>query len=207
MKEEGFTLVEMVVVLAVVAILAAILVPTIAKNIQDANIARAQNETKVIAAAIASFYKDLGRWPTADGFTPDLRDVHWLIAGFNGDQTSQVNNWNKYWGLDETDFMEFQLIQNDPGRVGGDYPYGDRGPYDYPTTGRWRWRGPYIAEIPADPFGIHYSCNVRYFWDMHNGQPGAVYVLSAGPNKLWDTPFGQPLPGTIGGDDIGTPIR
>ncbi len=197
MKQKGFTLIEMVVVLAVVAILAAILVPTIAKNIQDANIARAQNETQVIAAAIASFYKDLGRWPTSDG-TSGNPDVHWLIYSEGSDtDAGATSQWN-YAHTDSSDRMENHLVTNQPGVDG------TPGASTYPTTGRWRWRGPYLAEISADPFGIHYSCNVRY---LYNTITNAVYVLSAGPDKEWDTTFGQALPGTIADDDIGTPVK
>ncbi len=198
MKQKGFTLIEMVVVLAVVAILAAILVPTIAKNIQDANITRAQNETQVIAAAIASFYKDLGRWPTSDG-SDGNPDTHYLLYGANGsdDSTGDASQWNQAHS-GSSDTMEHHLVTNQPGSDG------TPGANAYPTTGRWRWRGPYIAEIPADPFGIHYSCNVRY---LYNTITNAVYVLSAGPDKTWDTNFTQALPGTIADDDIGTPVK
>ncbi|MGQ9617996.1 MAG: type II secretion system protein [Candidatus Aminicenantia bacterium] len=197
MKQKGFTLIEMVVVLAVVAILAAILVPTIAKNIQDANISRAQNETQVIAASIASFYKDLGRWPTTDG-TANLPDVHYLLYSQGNDTAvGNASQWNQAHA-DSSDAMEKHLVTNQPGVDG------TPGANAYPTTGRWRWRGPYIAEIPADPFGIHYSCNVRY---LYNTTTNAVYVLSAGPDKVWDTAFTQAMPGTIANDDIGTPVK
>ncbi len=201
MKQKGFTLIEMVVVLAVVAILAAILVPVISKNITDANISRAQNETQVIAAAISSFYKDLGRWPTSDG-TSGNPDVHYLIYSQGADTAQGADNeWNQAH-LDSSDTMEHHLVTNQPGSDGRP------GTNTYPLTGRWRWRGPYIAEIPSDPFGIHYSCNVRYLYTDPSAGPAAVYVLSAGPNRNWDTQFEQaPLPGTIAGDDIGTPLK
>jgi len=204
MKQKGFTLIEMVVVLAVVAILAAILVPTIAKNIQDANISRAQNETQVIAGAIASFYKDLGRWPTSKGASGNPDELT-LLTSENGNYSSTSSSWNKNSAPSTTDYMEYHLVQNDPGYLNASYVH-TSGSNDYPGTGRWRWRGPYIPEIAADPFGIHYSCNVQYLYDTSSGNY-AVYVLSAGPNKQWDTTFGQPLPGTIGGDDIGTPVK
>jgi prepilin-type N-terminal cleavage/methylation domain-containing protein len=64
-KNEGFTLVEVVVVIAVVAILAAILAPSIVKHIDDSKIAKAKSEAQVLGAAVTSFYKDVGQWPTA----------------------------------------------------------------------------------------------------------------------------------------------
>lgn len=202
MKQKGFTLIEMVVVLAVVAILAAILVPTIAKNIQDANITRAQNETQVIGAAIASFYKDLGRWPTSDG-TSGNPDAHYLIFGPGNDSPATTPTQWDAAHANSSDMMDYHLVQNDPGT--SDSPNNHTsGTVDYPLTGKWRWRGPYIPEISADPFGTHYSCNVRY---LYNTITNAVYVLSAGPDKTWDTSFTQTMPGTIANDDIGTPVK
>ncbi len=198
MKQKGFTLIEMVVVLAVVAILAAILVPTIAKNIQDANITRAQNETQVIAAAMASFYKDLGRWPTEDGTDGNMDNDLNLLYTDDGAQPADDGNgaWNTTTPAGE---FEDHLVVNDPN--------GDGTPNqanEYPTTGKWRWRGPYLADITQDPFGCRYACNVQYLW---NTITNAVYVLSAGPDRTWNTGFTQALPGTIGGDDIGTPVK
>ena len=68
-RNGGFTLIEVIVVIAVVAILAAILTPSITRNIEDSKISRTKNEVQVIAAAIAGLYKDVGNWPytNADG--------------------------------------------------------------------------------------------------------------------------------------------
>lgn len=60
-REKGFTLIEVVVVVAVIAILAAILTPYITKYIEDSKIAKAKNETQVVAAAIVNAMKDLSR--------------------------------------------------------------------------------------------------------------------------------------------------
>ena len=62
-NEKGFTLIEVVVVVAVIAILAAVLTPYITKYIDDSKVAKARNEVQVIAAAVTNAYKDLGRWP------------------------------------------------------------------------------------------------------------------------------------------------
>ena len=37
----------------------------------------------------------------------------------------------------------------------------------YPTTGEFAWRGSYLAEAPADPWGNRFIVNVRWL------QPGA----------------------------------
>jgi len=52
-NEKGFTLIEVVVVVAVIAILAAVLTPYITKYIDDSKIAKARNEVQVIGAAMS----------------------------------------------------------------------------------------------------------------------------------------------------------
>lgn len=48
LRTEGFTLIEVIVVIAVVAILAAILTPQIVKNISESKIARAKKDRKSV---------------------------------------------------------------------------------------------------------------------------------------------------------------
>jgi prepilin-type N-terminal cleavage/methylation domain-containing protein len=66
-RQQGFTLIEAAVAIAVVAILSGIIVPLVVKNLNDSRVARAKNDIQVIAAAIASQLKDTGRRPTAAG--------------------------------------------------------------------------------------------------------------------------------------------
>src|SRR3990172_5080562 len=74
--EKGFTLIEVVVVVAVIAILAAILTPYITKYIDDSKIAKAKNETQVIAAAVVNAMKDLGRWPNRTNATVNYLGIY-----------------------------------------------------------------------------------------------------------------------------------
>lgn len=182
----GFTLIEMVVVLAVIGILAAILTPTIAKNINDSKIARASNEVQVIAAAVASFYKDLGRWPTSNG-TAGNPDYLYMLYG-SGDPFTNAGagtgNWlsTGAWGIATArgDLMLNHLVQNAPEGVVNNYT----------TTGPVKWDGPYITEIKADPWGSHYACNIRFTWNLTTN---ASEVLSAGPDRVVQTNITQPL--------------
>jgi len=200
-NNKGFTLIEMVVVLAVVAILAAILTPTIAKNINDAKIARANNEVQVIASAIGSFYKDLGRWPTSYGAA--LTDTLHLLYGPGDTPTAQgagVANEQYWlnaggWGVALIDTFSHQLVENNPG--GGAVNYADDTTVPRPE---FRWRGPYITQVNADPWGCHYSCNI---WYTYNTTTNFVGVWSAGPNRISNTSAIQPAVSmTVGGDDV-----
>ena len=194
MKKRGFTLIEMVVVLAVVAILAAILVPTIEKNINDAKKARAANEVQVIAAAMASFFKDVGRWPNTDGSSSLPANLELLHGPGNTGGGTNTQWWGT--GLTKIDTFANHLIENDPGDAANGYP----------TTGEFAWRGPYINQINADPWGYTYACNIQYTWDANGAN--AVFVWSAGPDGEADTTWAQSRSSaTLGDDHIGVRIR
>ncbi|MBI3492938.1 MAG: prepilin-type N-terminal cleavage/methylation domain-containing protein, partial [Acidobacteria bacterium] len=59
---KGFTLLEIIVVLAVIGALAAMLAPVVFRYIDDAKKAQAQNDANTIAAAVQQMFKDTGRW-------------------------------------------------------------------------------------------------------------------------------------------------
>jgi len=180
-NNKGFTLIEMVVVLAVVAILAAILVPTVAKNIEDARFTRAVNETQVIGAAIASFYKDLGRWPTANGAAANLPDALNILRTQQGTAATADGADADTWLGANWDYFENHLIRNAPGAQG------TPGANTYPLTGEFKWNGPYITEIKPDPWGSQYYCNVQHL----SARVNAVWVLSAGQDRVIRTAFTQ----------------
>lgn len=195
MNKRGFTLIEMVVVLAVIAVLAAILFPTIAKHISDAKITRVVNEEQVITAAIMMLYKDTGKWPNtnAAGATGPTGNSDRLLTGAVGDpiaataaagsQTGAVN-----WGAfgDSRQLRNFLFI-NDPDTNGTPDGVGD-----YPTAGEFSWRGPYLdKDTFLDPWGNQYVISSRYL------PPNAgvvianhrVLILSAGNDQMWSTAY------------------
>ncbi len=186
-NNRGFTLIEMVVVLAVVAILAAILVPTIAKNINDAKITRASNECLVIAASMASFYKDLGRWPVGDGTTPGGGvDAVTVLTTTNGMAATTYGGPAGLWLAGTPSTFELHLVRNAPGA----------NPYPVPSAAaqEYVWRGPYLSEVKPDPWGTRYYCNAQ---QLRNVAVNAAWVLSAGPNKVIQTNFTQGLAAAV----------
>ncbi|MGD2062172.1 MAG: type II secretion system protein GspG [Nitrospirota bacterium] len=170
----GFTLIEIVIVIAVIAILAGIATPSIVKNIRDSRVARAKSDTKEIAATIASFYKDTGRWPTTDGTST----VTFLQTDFS--VTPSVGTGVTGWSGTADTFAD-QLINNTPA---------------YGTTGEFAWQGPYQTEFGNDPWGKAFVCNVG---NLSAGSTTPVYVLSAGPDGVLQTSAG----GLLTGDDVG----
>ncbi len=62
-RKEAFTLIELLAVIGIIALLAAILVPTLNIAIQKAKVARARTEVSNIASAIKAYYGDYGKMP------------------------------------------------------------------------------------------------------------------------------------------------
>lgn len=225
MNNKGFTLIEMVVVLAVVAVLAAILFPTIAKHITDAKITRVVNEEQVITAAIMMLYKDTGKWPNTNGAGTDgpTGNSNRLLSGEVGDPVasgvaavSQTGAAN--WGTlaDGQQILNFLYFNNPDCSATPDEAT------DYPTAGEFSWRGPYLEKRSMlDPWGYQYVINSRYFppnasvvVDNHR-----VLILSSGEDQLWSTAFADTVnrlsaapadnvygPYENGADDIGVVI-
>ena len=75
-KEGGFTMVEMIVVLAILGILAAILVPKFTDHLRKAEATGALAQAKAIKEAVIAFRQDVGRLPNSlnelyDGTAPN----------------------------------------------------------------------------------------------------------------------------------------
>lgn len=82
--KKSFTLVELIVVIAIIAILSAIIAPNAFKAIEKAKISRAIAEFKSMKTATLSFYSDTGSWPLSAG--------GWVRVEASG-LMSNTNNW------------------------------------------------------------------------------------------------------------------
>lgn len=63
-KQAGFTLVEMIGVLAVIAILASVAAPRILESIEDAKVSTFVQQVKALEGAVAKYNANTGLWPT-----------------------------------------------------------------------------------------------------------------------------------------------
>ncbi|GAB4146703.1 MAG: hypothetical protein Fur0037_14780 [Planctomycetota bacterium] len=194
----GFTLVEVIVVLAVVLLLTGIAVPMISGYMEDGRRARAAAEVKVLASSIASFYKDVGTYPTRNS-SGTAGGINLLVSGSSLPSSSPWigNSAFATWATSSStaDVMDNQLLANTPG---------GQSSAAYPTTGSNRWRGPYLAgPSPLDPWGRPYIANVISSFSTNSTNYKRMYVLSAGPNGRFDTPASATATADIADDDIG----
>jgi len=186
-KKRGFTLIEVVVVLAVIGILAVLLTPMITSYVRDARIRRAQSDTKTIAAAVQAFSKDLADWPIwVDGTRRSANDkVFDALYTSDGDTPATGSGVTI---PSKMDTIENQLVDNKP---------------SYPIKGTRKWMGPYLEKVSADPWGNKYYVDVKGLQPANINSMMPAFVVSAGPNKKLETKFAQEGPSiTIGGDDI-----
>jgi general secretion pathway protein G len=160
----GFTMIEMIVVLAIIVSLAGVIIPVVSGELDDAKQARAVTDLGRLASAIEHYVKDTGFKPTG------TRGAHFYHWGYtNGDQPTS-NDFNDGRSVHLRRFLE----ENDLG-----------GPY---------WKGPYLTELGADPWGRAYLVNLQGYFSSEN-----VLVLSAGPNGVVET---EPTSTAAEGDDI-----
>ncbi|MEE9322263.1 MAG: prepilin-type N-terminal cleavage/methylation domain-containing protein [Granulosicoccus sp.] len=84
-KQKGFTLIEIVGVMAVIAIIASIAAPRIFGAIQDAKVTALVGQAKTLGVTATSFYNDTGKWPVHDPkSTDDKRQQLMVNKGGNG---------------------------------------------------------------------------------------------------------------------------
>lgn len=219
-SESGFTLVEMVVVLAIIALLAAVLTPMVVKYVRDARLARAEADVRTIGAAIQRFEGDLARLPmfaTATSLREGNATVSLLVGpGAQPDTTLQTSwagdalNCGKGSGC-VSDTLVDQLISNTPSTAtisGGTVTTAAGTAYPVaPLPGIPQfWQGPYLNKLETDPWGNMYLVNIG---TATSGGVNASFVLSAGPNGKVETAFViiRSSLVTPGGDDIIFRIR
>lgn len=193
----GFTLVELVVVLGVVLLLAAIAVPMVQGYLEDGREARARAEIKSFAASITSFYKDVGVYPTYN--SAGKQNVRVICTGPKPTKNPFSNNsaWNSWLTSGYGDTLDNHLLANKPGGKKNGYA----------TTGERRWKGPYVADkTPTDPWGRPYVAMIYSTHSTHKTNWKKMIFLSAGPNGQIDTSSNCRIDTEVSGDDIGMVI-
>ena len=182
-RRAGFTLIELVLVVAVVAILAAILVPTVFSILDDSAITKGKADVKAIAAAIAKFRDDTGEFPTRDadvasgevnllysGTVAPLIAVFSPSPGANFDCTTATN----------CETFAFPFITNSGTNA-----------YSTVPTAKKRWKGPYLSDNTTDEFDDPYIVYVRRLRTTGAITTERAWIVFAGQNKLYETTPGS----------------
>lgn len=82
----GFTLIEMLVVIAIIAVLAAVVAPEIFRNVGDANVNAAKSQVEVLGLALDNYRLDTHAYPTTEQGLAALRvaPVTGEVRGWRG---------------------------------------------------------------------------------------------------------------------------
>ena len=175
-SRSGFTLTELVVVVAILVVLAGVLVPAIGSYVDKSKIARAQSDMKEIGNAFTRYDSDTSVWPSNASYSS--------IATTSHDLTSFTC-----------------LFQNTYSKTGWDGPYLNKGArvgtsMQVATSGATNtglldpWQRPYVIYY----FATGYAAS---------GTPGSIVLLSKGPDGTTNTTTGAALAsGETSGDDI-----
>ena len=74
-SRSGFTLIELIVVIAIIATLAAVVAPAVFRNVGDAKAAAAKSQIEIFAMALSSYRMDNDDYPSTDQGLEALRTI------------------------------------------------------------------------------------------------------------------------------------
>ncbi len=171
-SNKGFTLIELAVVLAIIAVLAAILTPMVTNYIDQARISRATADTRTIADAIRLFKRDTGFYPLYATLA-DARAATAFPHKLVGPGTSPTDGHADWSGFTTTSDLATKLNTN----------FGLSTGTQVSNPGRSAFRGPYLGVLDADPWGNTFVVTGTNL----NGSTDRGFVVSGGPNGTLDT--------------------
>ena len=130
---QGFTLIEIMVVVVILGILAALIAPNVIGRIDEARVTAARNDIRTIESALQLYRMDNFRYPsTEEGIEalvnqPDDPDIKWPEGGYI--QRLPQDPWNRpYLYLQPGNNGEYDIYTfGRDGEQGGEGPDGDIG--------------------------------------------------------------------------------
>lgn len=184
---KGFTLIEIIVILAVISILVAVITPTVLKYISEAQETKVASDVAVISSALNDLIKDTGQFPgnKKPASKTFLCGPGTKLGGSWGDDTTCGD-------------LSLHLVVNNPNEDATP----DSPPGDYRTTGKKKkYKGPYVPVVEEESYGNAVQVNVS---TLVGGNTSPTWVISAGVDGVFQTVPGDT---TLSGDDIGVRIK
>ena len=141
----GFTLVELLTVIAIIAVLAGILMPTLSKAMQKAYEGKARSAISSLEVAISMYETDMGYYPiegTDDNDIYKLRERNQKLVNALADERQGDPDEKKYYNSNwRGPYMEFRAKElRDP----NDFTKVKEGPPDYDVVFVDPWDKPYV---------------------------------------------------------------
>jgi prepilin-type N-terminal cleavage/methylation domain-containing protein len=165
MMKKAFTLIELLIVVAIIAILAAIAVPNFLESQTRAKVSRAMADMRTIATAIEAYTVDYNRHP--------LDHVEWLLL--NPPAGTESSALRHAWTLLQltTPVAYLTSIPQDPFALRGGDLY---------THLSYMTRQGYgeIRNYPSDPSAIFYGPRSNYRWLLESRGPDSLLEYSRG---------------------------
>ena len=168
-NRRGFTLVELLIVIAIIGILASIVLVSMGEAREKARVAKARSEIKQIYTAIFNLEGDTGYWPGhQDGYKKQCPPS----GNSNNNEICADDNAECVCGYGERSLNAdcAGLTQDD-----------SVDPY-------LGWDGPYFDEVPADPWGNEYFFDTDYYLDGGAGDC-VVVIGSYGPDGIGNNQY------------------
>jgi general secretion pathway protein G len=172
----GFTLIELVVVVAILAVLAGVLVPMVSGEVDDARVARAQTDMKTIGNALTTYRTHTGIWPS----------------------NTVTNGAPASYGNTSEDCAQFTcLYANTFNFANWGGPYLNSG---FRSGNTWRVAGSTPGQGLLDPWGHAYKV---WFYAVNGqmGVGGGLLLVCAGPDGVVNTTRANAANGVAQGDD------
>ena len=96
--DDGYTLTEMLVVIAIIALIAAVLTPGLINQMARARAKAAELQLQTVASAIEAFRSDVGRYPTESEGVAALIKEPGSVDGWTGPYLKDAKANNDPWG-------------------------------------------------------------------------------------------------------------
>jgi general secretion pathway protein G len=124
-REEGFTLVEILIVVIIIGLLAALVGPKLFGKVSSAKLKAAKAQIELFGTALDAFRLDVGRYPTGEEGLKALREKPSGVDGWQGPYLPKeipLDPWGRpYLYISPGEHAEYDLISYGlDGVVGGE---------------------------------------------------------------------------------------